>query len=187
MNKSLIVILIILFVSACSTSPPPIDERLYQVCNDQPVEDAVEYDLSSDDVKMVVITKFNTESRYTDGPTNAGDGPVADYVVSSAGFTDKASLVLCVDKTPTDLVTNCEYQSDRVIEWRNASYEYSLRVAKTGEELISGSGELIWDEEKKCHPTAADFLFKESDTYIQLPVISLDPDLFDALEPFLTK
>lgn len=186
MYKILIMILIASSIAACSSSIP-IDERLHQVCNDKPVEDAVEYDLGGDDVKMVVISKLNTESSYTDGPTNIGDGPMDNYVVSSKGYTDQASLILCTDKTPTDLVTNCEYKSDRVIEWRNASYDYSLRVAQTGEELISGSGELIWGEKKECWKVAAEFLFEDSDTYIQLSVVSLDPDLFGALEPFLTE
>ncbi len=185
MEKLLIMILIMSIVASCSSIP--IGERLHDVCNDKPLEDAVEYNLSADDVKLAVITKYNTESSYTDGPSNVGDGPIEDYVVRSKTTSDEASLVLCVDKTPTNLVTNCEYQSDRVIEWRNSSYTYSLRVAQTAEELISGSGELNWDGEKECWDIAAEFLFEDSDTYIQLAVISLDPELFDQLKPFLTE
>ncbi len=186
MKHTVILLLIIIISSACSNLP--IDERLYDVCNGDAVQDANEYNLNIDDAKIYVIEKAHTSPEYKDNKGTVNDSPLEDYTVTWHKDADKVSLILCIDETYTNLVDTCIFNQGRKIERWDATYNYSLRVATTGEELINGNGELLYGEtEYECPRTAPSLLFEDGNTFISTPSLAFDEELFVTLKPFLTK
>lgn len=184
MRKIITLCLIVCCITSCSTAP--IAERLYQACNGDAVGDAAEYDLQSGDAYLWAIEKTFSQSSYSDNKGVVGEGPLENYALRFDTSANTASLVLCVSKTYTDLVQTCPYNSGQRTESRNATYTYSLRIARTGEELINGTGDLIYDREYECPRSLPSNVFKGSGPLIFSPTVSTDPELFSALEPFLT-